>query len=570
MNNETILIAADIQTVPDIISKTLKASGYPVITARTVEKADALITADPSISLILIDRDIIPENTSVDTVHKLNAVRRLPLFLLVNTSDDITPDNPGSNIFCGYMIKNSGNTILKANIQTALKMMQSSLHERKLRKDNLILQACIESARDMAIFSLDREYRYLYFNTAHKEGMKNIYLTEPAIGVNIFDIMSNKNDIAEVKKLYDIVFTGQNREIRNEFGAEGHRKSFQAWHNPIIDKDGTIIGLTSYAIDISEKIDNLKKIEELSKFPEENPYPVLRLNHDGEPLFSNEAGELLIKYWNEKTEPDKRKKWLDLLHKSLETNTIYTEEAYLDEKVYSISIVPIPDKDFANIYGFDITIRKKAEEELIRTLEHNKNLHRELQHRAKNSFALISSMISLMKSSAAGKTSLEILTDVKSRIHAVSEMYSLLNNTGALTKVDLKQYLEKLVFGIPGSSQKIQIIFSGASAILPIKSAISTGIIINELTTNALKYAFPDDSGGKIKIELQNPEDTIVITVQDNGKGFEADDRSQRTSLGLMICRSLTEELSGTFQIDSSRGTKCTLEFPNPAEETAP
>ncbi len=148
-------------------------------------------------------------------------------------------------------------------IQCAL--FAQNITERKQAEDEIIrakilLESSIESPKDMIILSLDREYRYLFFNTTHAESMVQVYGAQPQIGDCIFDHIKGQDDIEKLKAHYDRAMGGEGHSAIEEYG-EGDLCFYYEMHfNPIFDDKKDIIGVTAFAMNVTER----KQMEEKS------------------------------------------------------------------------------------------------------------------------------------------------------------------------------------------------------------------------------------------------------------------------------------------------------------------
>jgi len=145
-------------------------------------------------------------------------------------------------------------------------------------------------------------------------------------------------------------------------------------------------------------------------------------------------------------------------------------------------------------------------------------------------------------------------------------IHERLYQSGNLARIDFGEYLRSLIgflarsYNIP----HVEVTIHVKNISLPINSAIPCGLIVNELVSNALKYAFPGGSAGQIDVRLALIEETsAVLTVADNGVGFprELDFRSTKT-LGLQIINTLTLQINGTIGLIRDRGTSFSITFP--------
>ena len=125
--------------------------------------------------------------------------------------------------------------------------------EEEIRRSKILLESSIESPEDMIILSLDREYRYQYFNNAHAESMKHVYGTLPQIGDCIFDHMKGTDDIEKVKEHYNRAFAGEGHIAIEEYGEGEVRFYYEIRYNPVYDENSEIVGVTAFAQNITER-----------------------------------------------------------------------------------------------------------------------------------------------------------------------------------------------------------------------------------------------------------------------------------------------------------------------------
>ncbi|MFZ1279646.1 MAG: ATP-binding protein [Ignavibacteriaceae bacterium] len=218
-------------------------------------------------------------------------------------------------------------------------------------------------------------------------------------------------------------------------------------------------------------------------------------------------------------------------------------------------------------YVNDITARKKAEKVLKNAAMEKEALHRELLHRVKNSFALIKSLIYLERQRLDDESTNKILEELEHRVGSLAQMYSLLNETGVSQQVELDHYLRQISKSLTDSfiedNQKIKIKTEFDNIIVSPKDASSIGLIINELLTNSLKYAFDKDSDGEITIKLKEENNFAILLVADNGRGLPKNFKIEdSTGMGLELVKMLTQQLSGTLDVESKDGTTFKIVIP--------
>ena len=208
----------------------------------------------------------------------------------------------------------------------------------------------------------------------------------------------------------------------------------------------------------------------------------------------------------------------------------------------------------------DITERVRLEREHTAAHERIAVLLQELGHRIKNSLQIIVSVVSLearSHESGEGKAALE---RVSHRIAALGRLYSMLGETNSVEQVDAASYLEALCRDLMESVQKengtsIALKTDIESEPLPFDRAISFGLIVNELVTNAVKHAFPSETSGTVVVTLKRIPGELRLTVSDDGKG--ADPRRADSGLGGRLVDAFARQLDG--QVERQSGNKGTI-----------
>lgn len=218
-------------------------------------------------------------------------------------------------------------------------------------------------------------------------------------------------------------------------------------------------------------------------------------------------------------------------------------------------------------YVNDITARKKAELVLKNAAAEKEALHRELLHRVKNSFALIKSLIYLERQRLDNEETNKVLEELEHRVGSLSQMYSLLNETGVSQQIDLDYYLNQITQSLVNSfiekEQKISFKTSFDKISVNPKEASSIGLIVNELLTNSLKYAFNNETEGVIDISLKVDDSKATLFVSDSGKGLpESFSIENSSGMGLELVKMLTDQLSGTLEFESKAGTTFKITIP--------
>ncbi len=218
----------------------------------------------------------------------------------------------------------------------------------------------------------------------------------------------------------------------------------------------------------------------------------------------------------------------------------------------------------------EIAERRRAEEKIKASLREKEVLLQEIHHRVKNNLQIIASLLSLQSRYVEDPQALAVFTDSQHRIRSMALIHEKLYRSENLAQIDFAEYIRDLAAYLfqahNANGRGITLNVQAGDVLLSVDTAIPCGLILNELVSNALKHAFPDDKGGEIGIALQmNDDQLLTLIVRDNGVGFPTDvDFQNTTSLGLQLVNTLVKQLQGIIQLDRSRGVKFKITFTIP------
>ena len=210
----------------------------------------------------------------------------------------------------------------------------------------------------------------------------------------------------------------------------------------------------------------------------------------------------------------------------------------------------------------DITENKAAEKALKASLAEKEVLLKEIHHRVKNNMQVISSLVSLEADESKDAVVRDVLRDVTHRVRSMALVHERLYQSADLARIDFAEYTESLLgylwrsYG--GDASNIHFTTDLEKVSLPVSEAVPCGLILNELISNALKHAFPDNREGQVHVSLQNnQEGQVVLYVRDNGVGLPGDyDWKKAPSLGLRLVRMLAGQINADVEVTSSAGTE--------------
>ncbi len=212
----------------------------------------------------------------------------------------------------------------------------------------------------------------------------------------------------------------------------------------------------------------------------------------------------------------------------------------------------------------DITARKRAEEELRQAVRQTEILMKELKHRVKNSLALVSGLLHIAMSNLPDGRVKEIFADTRSRIHSIASLYERLYVSSEIENVDLRAYIGNLAKDLLKTyvNGNFRLETRLEDIKLDTRRAVPLGLILNELVTNALKYAYPAGARGEIRVELQKAGNEIVLGVSDDGAGWPKDFSPESGGgVGMNLVRMLADEIDASLAFPPGRGAAVTVTF---------
>jgi PAS domain S-box-containing protein len=219
----------------------------------------------------------------------------------------------------------------------------------------------------------------------------------------------------------------------------------------------------------------------------------------------------------------------------------------------------------------DISERKRVETKLRSSLQEKEVLLKEIHHRVKDNLQIVSSMLNLQLDQISDPKALALFKESQARVRSIALIHEKLYQSKDLARLDIAEYLERLVrdlfaaYGVNPDEIALQV--QSEDVPLGVDAAISSGLIVNELVTNALKHAFPGGRGGEVRVLLRREERDVVLEVADNGVGFPAGvDFRNPSTLGLKLVCILTEQVRGTIELDRKEGSHFRVRFGHEAE----
>jgi two-component sensor histidine kinase len=251
--------------------------------------------------------------------------------------------------------------------------------------------------------------------------------------------------------------------------------------------------------------------------------------------------------------------WLPLCDTVLRTGQAACFETFMQgiARWHEVRVNRIAPDWMTQVFS-DITERRAA-------ASHQAQLFEELKHRMKNNLGMVSAMLSMQARGASAEVR-DHLLKAADRVQSISDVNGALYATQLQDEIDLGDYLASLCRRLSQSlldGDRVTIDVRAAAIAIPTDQAASLGMIVNELVTNAAKYAFPYQETGAIRVRLEQDNKAILMSVADNGAGLPPDFDS-RPGLGMRLVRSLVKQLGASLTFAGSPGATFVVRLPRP------
>lgn len=223
---------------------------------------------------------------------------------------------------------------------------------------------------------------------------------------------------------------------------------------------------------------------------------------------------------------------------------------------------------FANLLGvalerqqFEAALRHN-EERLQQALEHQNVLTQEISHRVKNSLAIVAGLLQMQGRGAIQPEVRRALMDAEARVLTIAQLHDRLWRTGDVQSLDLKAFLQGLCENFTGIGPTGVLTCDALSVMIPADHAITLGLLVNELITNAMKYTSPQQPGD-VHVSVARSETGLRLEVRDHGPGLPAEQPEKKSdSLGMKLIARLSRQLGGKPEWQHALpGTRFVLEF---------
>lgn len=471
---------------------------------------------------------------------------------------------------------------------SVLYMAHDITHRKKTEQDLKHMQEynqnIIESSMDM-IISVDNERRIVEFNNAAVQNFG--YSKDEVIGkdVSMLYYKSKAGDSVHKITESDEHFKGEVLNVRKN----GSLFPVFVSSSVLRNNEGMKIGVMGISHDISKRKQDEKELREKNSLLDnilnragnigiittDKDFRVTTYNPMAEKFFGIPTEQVLKKYVKDVhpklgLQNERFNKGIKSVNETGEHHFELTQKTEIGELILSCRVTKIVDEDGLQVgyslFSMDVTERVKAEQQIKDDLEEKKVLLKEVHHRVKNNMQIISSLLRMQTRFIKDPDDMQCFKDSLRRVQTMAIVHEKLYQSENLARINLYHYIKKLsdnlVSSISRNSNLISIEIEMNDLYFDINMAIPFGLIINEIMSNSLKYAFKEDQKGLIKIALTQTDGIYKLEISDDGVGISSDiDLKEASTLGLQLVSALANQLKAECEVNNKNGTHYTLSF---------
>jgi PAS domain S-box-containing protein len=585
----TVLIVDDEPLANQSIAGILQRNGYTTASASTAQQSIEIMRRPEHPELVLMDIELGAGMDGVGAAQVIIKESGAPiLFLSGHTEPEYVSRTENVSSY-GFVSKDIGETVLVASVKMAFRLYDA---QKAAQERETALQA--SEARYRSLFDeapvgyheLNMEGQVMDINQTELKMLG--YERQELIGQSIWRFVVEPESRAAVgAKLAGRLLPGKGyeRTFRRKDGS-----TFPVIVDDVIliDKEGNTAGIRSTLQDISRHRDADKRLhesEERYRVLVENATETIAVFQNGILKFANAQAEVLTGFSRREllgraiidfVMPEDRERVLTNQERRLRNQIDSTEAETLrlvrrDGSIrwFEVRATVISWGGAPATLNFltDLTERKETENALARTLEEKNFLLKELQQRVKNGLTLISSLISLEAERLNEPTALIALGNLRDRVNSLTRMYLLMDQSGNFQNIQIDAYFNHIVRSLSDrylqGRTDVKVNGKYEALTVDVKIASACGIILNELVSNALKFAFPPGHSGEIMIDVSSKPREMIIVVDDNGVGpGEGFSVEHATGLGMRIVAVLVEQYHGRISYSRTDHTVFTVSIP--------
>ena len=470
--------------------------------------------------------------------------------------------------------------------------------DAKIQQQNKFLNNVLESLTHPFYVIDANDYTIKMANSAAKLGNLSEDLTCYGLTHKRSEPCSGDDDpcpIREIKKTKKPVTVEH-----VHYDKDGNARNVEVHGYPIFDSDGNVTQVIEYSLDITERKRAEEEIRNLAKFPSEDPNPVLRISRDCTILYANNAGSPILETWGCQKGQHVPEPWCKLIAEVFSSGQAAAFDLSCRDRTFSVTLAPVAESGYVNVYGFDITERSLVKRKLERTVLELKRTNDDLlkfasvaSHDLQEPLRMITSYLQLLVKRYSNKLNADANEFIGFAVDGAKRMQTLINDLLAYSRVGTRGRVFKLcdceaILTKAISSLNKMIEESGATVTydsMPTMEVDASQFeqVFRNLISNAIKYRCEDEVA-HIYISAERKNDEWLFSVRDNGIGIKPEyfERifiifqqlhgkgeygGDGNGAGLAICKRIVERHGGRIWVESEPAKGSTFYFSIPVKK---
>ncbi|OQA98572.1 MAG: Blue-light-activated histidine kinase 2 [Spirochaetes bacterium ADurb.Bin218] len=585
-NKKTILLVEDEVIIAMAQAEFLSSNGYDVIQVYNGHDAMAIAVNDDSIDLILMDIDLGNGTDGTKVAEEILKKRDIPIVFLTAHAGRETVNRVKDITRYGYVVKNSGEFVLLSSIEMAFELFEA---QRQTKEREIYLDVTLHSILD-GVIATDEQGKILRMNRSAEQltGWKlHGAYGRPLYDVfRVMDIKENQPDKDSEHHIINFDPQGEWRKKLILFSRSGEVFRIDKSSSPIRNENGDIRGRVIVFRDITSEYNSAKQLqdseEKLQIIIDGVPAYIAFLDKEESYVYVNKSyaqwygmdkDDFCGRKISDIVPPDYLERAYPYIKKALSGESVVYENYIFDKNGDRriLRVEYVPHISSGEIIGFfsmtiDITEQKSSEAQIVELLKEKELLLKEVHHRVKNNMGSIASLLYLQRDTLQDPAAIVAIQDARNRVISMMSIYEMLYRSEDYRSVPVFAYVSDLIDKISESYNPggyIKVLKEIEDFKLDSSILFPSGIIINELLTNAFKYAFPKQASGTIHVKMiRKTARTVQISVKDNGVGLpDACEMFGKSCFGLSVVNMLVQQLKGKLSIVKNGGTEFKIDF---------
>jgi PAS domain S-box-containing protein len=577
-NKKTILLVEDETLIALQEQALLQEYGYTVMIVNSGEKAVAIMREQNTIDIILMDIDLGKGMDGTEAAGLILKDKDIPIVFLSSHIESAIVKKTETISSYGYIIKNSNITILDASIKMAFRLFES---ESKYH-------AIIMQSRDGIVIT-NESGDIITWNKS-LEIITGLQETD-VIGQPLWQVqweltpekLRTQQRLEAMKRfLHDSLELNidfQKRIAGTIFTINGLLIDVETSNFIVTTESGRLFGAIFRDVTEQKVIENRLKLseEKYRNYIENATEAVFATDKTGHYIEVNTAASTITGYSRDELlhmsisdflvdEPNENE--LNCIRDFLITGSTKSEKRFKHKdgssRWWAVEAIRINENESLAL-AHDITDRKKQEQELQDNLAEKELILREVHHRIKNNMNTMKSLVFLQRNMLTDNKAIEALSDVENRFTSMSVLYDKLYQTSSFSDLSMNSYFPSLIVEVIDTfpnCKNISTVIDIDDCVLNAKLLQTLGIIVNEVITNIMKYAFGNAEQGEITVIAKQNGNHILFSIHDNGRGIPNNiGFSNSPGFGLVLISQLIQQIDGSIKIERKNGTTILFEF---------